>query len=53
VAAQVHLEEAVLSGDKTLGPEEILGRVGVDLRDAPVVPQHRDIGVQTGDRNLP
>ena len=40
VPAQVHLEEPVLGGDVALGPEQVLGVVGVDLRHALLVAQH-------------
>ena len=42
VPAQVHLEEPVLGGDVALGPEQVLGVVGVDLRHALVVAQDVD-----------
>ncbi len=53
VAAKVHLEEAVLGLYVALPEEEVLAGVGVDLRDAVVVADHGDLGVQTldGDRS--
>ena len=51
VAAEVHLVEAVLCMDVALDPEQVLRRVGVDLRDAvPVTPHLRGRG-ETGQRD--
>jgi hypothetical protein len=52
VPAVVHLEEAVLRLDVALGPEEVLGRVRVDLRDALRVAEHRDLALQARELDL-
>ena len=53
VAADVHLVEPVLSLDETLGLEQVLGIVGVDL-DHPVrVAQHVHPAVEAGKADLP
>ena len=52
VPAQVHLEEPVLGGHVALRPEQVLGVVGVDLRHALVVAQHRDGRGQPAHRQL-
>jgi hypothetical protein len=36
---EFHLEEAILGGDDTLGKEEIVLVLGVDVSDAPTIAQ--------------
>ena len=53
VPAQVHLEEAVLRRDEPLGPEQVDGVAGVDVRHAACVADDRDIGPQPFQRDGP
>ena len=52
VAPQVHLEEPVLGVHVSLGPEQVLGGVGVDVGHPLGVPQHLDVRGQAGDVDL-
>ena len=52
VAAEVHLEEAVLRGDEALGPEEVVRGVGIDLGHTLLVPDHPDLGAETVELDL-
>ena len=52
MAAQVHLEEPVLGVDESLRPEQVVGVVGVDLRDAVVVADDLDLARQTRHADL-
>ena len=53
VPAKVHLEEAILGVDIALREEQVLGVVGVDLRDALVVALHCHIAAQGIEPNFP
>ena len=48
MAAEVHLEEPVLSVHVALGGEQVSRLVGVDLRDAVAVADHLHVRVQAG-----
>ena len=52
VPAEVHLVEAVLGVHEALGQEQVLGGVGVDLRDALAVALDRDIALEGSDPHL-
>ena len=52
VPAEVHLEEAVLGRDEALGPEQVVGGVGVDLGYAPGVADHLDPAAQPVELDL-
>jgi hypothetical protein len=52
VAAQVHLEEAVLGADEPLRAKEVAGVVGVDRGHALGVAMDRDRARQALDREL-
>jgi hypothetical protein len=50
VAAEgIHLPEAVLCGDKTLGEEQVVQRSGTDVRDAVGVALYGDGSREAGD----
>ena len=48
VTAEVHLPEPVLGLHVPLRVEEVVGRVGLDRRDAEVVAVHRDVRLEAG-----
>ena len=52
VPPDVHLVEALLGVHETLGAHQVGGRVGVDLRDAVRVADHRHLRVETGEPDL-
>ena len=48
-----HLPQPVLRGDEALGEEQVLLRLGVDVRHAPPVSAHLDHAIQAGDGDGP
>ena len=52
MAPDVHLEEPLLRVHEALGLHQVGGRVAVELRDAGVVADHRDVGVEPGQGQL-
>ena len=50
---EVDLKQSISGGDVSLREEEILHRLGVNVRDTPAVPKDFDRFSQPGDRNIP
>jgi hypothetical protein len=49
---EVHLPEPVLGVDITLGEEQIMSRLGVDVWDSIGIPYHFDLCVQSAQADL-
>jgi len=48
----LHLPEAILRGDVTLGEEEIVGRSRVNVRNAPAVADHLHVAAKSRDADV-